>query len=364
MTVRPVPGVSRIGLRTADGCFYPLMPETFRGVRQVVLTTAGAGQRAADVELFREEPGGGERYQRLGAIRVNAAQDGGGRPDLVLRVSLEAGGVLRAGVTGPAGPAGQGGPGGEGGPAGGAPAGEGGTDELRVELQRFTAGEAALRAAPELAGVREAIAAGLPDDEPPAAAPAATAWRDAEEREDGGGAPGANGTPVEPFVHRCTSALPVNVAPYHRERIRWLAERPDLSGAEVDLLRSIYRRLAQDRDPARAAEAQAALRALHERTREGDGAGPAATAGDPRSPEPPNRDAPNGDTPEPDAAATDAGDSGTAAGAARAAFDRREYGEVLRLVHGARSRNGTRTPGADAAIPADVADYWLNADSP
>ncbi len=349
MTIRPAPGVSRIGLRTADGCFYPLMPETFRGVRQVVLTTAGAGQRAADVELFREEPGGGERYQRLGAIRVNAAQDGGGRPDLVLRVSLEAGGVLRAGVTGPAG--------------------EGGADELRVELQRFTAGEAALRAAPELAGVREAIAAGLPDDEPPAVAPAATAWRDAEEREDGGGAPGAIGTPVEPFVHRCTSALPVNAAPYHRERVRWLAERSDLSGAEVDLLRSIYRRLAQDRDPARAAEAQAALRALHERTREGDGAGPAATVGDPRSPEPPNRDAPNGDTPEPDAAATGAGDSGAAAGAARAAFERREYGEVLRLVHGARSRNGARSrhgthaPGADGAIPADVADYWLDAGS-
>lgn len=336
MTVRPAPGVSRIGLRTADGCFYPLMPETFRGVRQVVLTTAGAGQRSADVELFLEEPGGGERYQRLGAIRVNAAQDGGERPDLVLRVSLEAGGALRAGVTGPAG--------------------EGEADELRVELQRFTAGEAALRTAPGLAGVREAIAAGLPDDEPPAAAPAATAWRDAEEREDDGGAPGANGTPIETFVHRCTSALPVNAAPYHRERIRWLAERPDLSGAEVDLLRSTYRRLAQDRDPARAAEAQAALRVPDQRTREG--AGPAASAGDPLSPEPPNPDAPNGDTPEPDAAATNAGDSGTAAGAARAAFERREYGEVLRLVR------STRAPGADAAIPADVADYWLDADSP
>lgn len=351
MTVRPAPGVSRIGLRTADGCFYPLMPETFRGVRQVVLTTAGAGQRSADVELFLEEPGGGERYHPLGAIRVNAAQDGGERPDLVLRVSLEAGGVLRAGVTGPAGPAGQEGPG-----------GEGGADELRVELQRFTAGEAALRTAPELAGVREAIAAGLPDDEPPAAAPAATAWRGAEEREDGGETPGANGTPIEPFVHRCTSALPVNAAPHHRERVRWLAERPDLSGAEVGLLRSIYRRLAQDRDPARAAEAQAALRALDQRTRDGDGAGPAASsampADDALSTEPPNPDAPNGGTPEPDAAATGASDSGAAAGAAQAAFERREYGEVLRLVH------GTRAPGADGAIPADLADYWLDADSP
>ena len=360
MTVRPAPGVSRIGLRTADGCFYPLMPETFRGVRQVVLTTAGAGQRAADVELFLEEPGGGERCQRLGAIRVNAAQDGGGRPDLVLRVSLEAGGVLRAGVTGPAGQ--------------GDPGGEGGADELRVELQRFTAGDAALRTAPGLAGVREAIAAGLPDDEPPAAAPAATAWRDAEEREDGGGAPGANGTPVEPFVHGCTSALPVNAAPHHRERVRWLAERPDLSGAEVDLLRSTYRRLAQDRDPARAAEAHAALRALDQRTREADGAGPAAgpatPAGDPLSLEPPSPDAPRRESPECDSAAAGASDSGAAAGAARSAFDRREYGEVLRLVHGARSRNGARSqdagraPGADGAIPADLADYWLDAGAP
>ncbi len=313
MTVRPAPGVSRIGLRTADGCFYPLVPETFRGVRQVVLTTAGAAQRAADVELFLEEPGGGERYHHLGTVRMDAAPDGAGRPDLVLRVSLDAGGVLHAAVTGPVG-----------------------QGELRVALQRFTSGETALRTAPELAGVRETIAAGLLDGEPPAA-PAAATWRDAGGRVDAGG-----GTPVEPFVYRCTSALPVNATPYDRERVRWLAERPDLSGEEVDLLRSVYRRLAQDRDPARAGEAHAALRALDERPHERDAVGPGA--------------------PSPDPGGTDAGDpvagGATAAGEAQAAFERREYGEALRLLHAARAA------GAGRAIPADIADYWLDARSP
>ena len=332
MTVRPAPGVSRIGLRTADGCFYPLMPTTFRGVREVVLTTAGPAQRAAEVELFLEEPGGGERCQHLGTIRVDAPPDGGGRPDLVLRVSLEAGGVLRAGVTGPAGPA--------------------GADDLRVSVQGFSAGDAALRTAPGLAGVRETIAAGLLDDEPPAAAPAAAEWRDAEERTDGGDPPGGAGTPIEPFVHRCTSALPVNAAPYHRERIRWLADRPDLSGAEVDLLRSVYRRLAQDRDPARADEAQAALRALDQRTQERDGtgsdaAGPGAPSSE-SSPEPPSSEPIAADAADPDAAAQ----------AARAAFERREYGEVVRLLHLDRAAGGA------GAIPADVAGYWLDAGSP
>ena len=308
MTVRPAPGVSRIGLRTADGCFYPLMPETFRGVRQVVLTTAGAAQGAADVELFLEEPGGGERCQHLGTVRVEAAPDGAGRPDLVLRVSLRAGGVLRATVTGPGGRQG----------------------DLRVALQRFTTGKTVLRPAGHLAGVREIVAAGLLDDQPPAAAPAATAWRDAGGGTAAGGEKAAGtGTPVEPFVYRCTSALPVNATPYDRERVRWLAERPDLSGQEVDLLRSVYRRLAQDRDPARAREAQAALRDLDERSPE--------DAGD--------------------------ADAGGPAGKAREAFERRAYGEVLRLLHDARSRYDARAAGGEQAMPADIADYWLDSRS-
>lgn len=310
MTVRPAPGVARIGLRTADGCFYPLMPETFRGVRQVVLTTAEAAQRA-DIELFQEEPGGVGRYHHLGTVHLDAVQpdpapDGAGRPDLVLRVSLDADGALHAAVTGPAG-----------------------QGELRAALQRPASGETALRTAPELAGVRETIAAGLLDGEPRAAAPAATAWRDA------GGAGGADGvTPVETFVYRCTSALPVNAAPYDRERVRWLAERPDLSDAEADLLRSIYRRLAQDRDPARVREAQAALRSLDERTHERDTAGPPAVG-------PPAED-------------TEAAGGESPARQAPAAFERREYGAVLRLLHAARAA------GAGRALPADLADYWLD----
>ena len=352
MTVRPAPGVARIGLRTADGCFYPLMSETFRGVRQVVLTTAEAAQRAADVELFREEPGGGERYRHLGTVHLetgadDAAPDGAGRPDLVLRVSLDAGGVLHASVTGPAG-----------------------QGELRAALQDSAAGETALRTAAELAGVRETIAAGLLDGEPRAAAPAATAWRagaGAGEAAAGGDVGGEGGdgeggggvTPIEPFVYRCTSTLPVNAAPYDRERVRWLAERPDLSDAEADLLRSIYRRLERDRDPARARQAQAALRSLDERTRGRGTAGPRAAG----------RHADGADDTGADAAGGGASSARQAAAFARAsaAFDRREYGAVLRLLHAVDGALGldldhgaARAAGAGRAIPADLADYWLD----
>ena len=342
MTVRPAPGVARIGLRTADGCFYPLMSETFRGVRQVVLTTAEVAQRAADVELFREEPGGGERYRHLGTVHLetgadDAAPDGAGRPDLVLRVSLDAGGVLHASVTGPAG-----------------------QGELRAALQDSAAGETALRTAAELAGVRETIAAGLLDGEPRAAAPAATAWRAGS----GAGEAGAGGAPVEPFVHRCTSTLPVNAAPYDRERVRWLAERPDLSDAEADLLRSIYRRLERDRDPARARQAQAALRSLDERTRERDTAGPRAAGRHADGADDTDADAAGGASPARQAAAFA---RSAAFAQASAAFDRREYGAVLRLLHAVDGALGldlddgaARAAGAGRAIPADLADYWLD----
>ncbi len=349
MTVRPAPGAARIGLRTADGCFYPLMSETFRGVRQVVLTTAEAAQRAADVELFREEPGGGERYRHLGTVHLetgadDAAPDGAGRPDLVLRVSLDAGGVLHASVTGPAG-----------------------QGELRAALQDSAAGETALRTAAELAGVRETIAAGLLDGEPRAAAPAATAWRAGSGAGEAGagGDGGAGGVaPVEPFVYRCTSTLPVNAAPYDRERVRWLAERPDLSDAEADLLRSIYRRLERDRDPARARQAQAALRSLDERTRERDTAGPRAAGRHADGADDTDADAAGGASPARQAAAFA---RASAFAQASAAFDRREYGAVLRLLHAVDGALGldlddgaARAAGAGRAIPADLADYWLD----
>ena len=292
MTVRPAAGLSRIGVRTADGCFFPLMLDSFRGVRQLVLTPAGAGQDAADVELFLEEPGGGAGYQHLGTVHVEADA---GRPDLVLRVALDAGRVLTANVTGPAA-----------------------RGELRVALQRYTSRDVTMRAPAPLAGVRETIAAGHLDSEPHRLEPPATAWRDA-------GAPADAGAmqPVERFVHRCTSVLPLNATPDDRARIAWLVERPGLRREEADLLRHLCSRMAGDEDPERAGFARAAMRSVDE------------------------------------LAADRAADQGAAAGGGDApatehedAYARRDYGEVLRLLHAARA-------AGDPAIPADLADYWL-----
>lgn len=298
MTVRPAAGLSRIGVRTADGCFFPLMLDSFRGVRQLVLTTAGTGQDAADVELFLEEPGGGAGYQHLGTVHVETGHvetADAGRPDLVLRVALDAGRVLTATVTGPAA-----------------------RGELRVALQRYTSRDLTMRAPARLAGVRETIAAGDVDGEPHRLEPVATAWRDA-------GAPADADAmqPVERFVHRCTSVLPLNATPDDRARIAWLVERPDLRRDEAELLRHLCSRMAGDEDPERAGFARAAMRSVDELA--ADRAADQGAAGG-------GRDAP----------ATEHED----------AYARRDYGEVLRLLHAARV-------AGDPAISADLADYWL-----
>ena len=255
MTVRPVTGLSRIGLRTADGCFCPLMLESFRGVRQLVLTTTEATQQAADIELFLEEPGGGERYQHLGTVHLDdTAATGAHRPDLVLRVSLDTGRVLTAVVTGPAG-----------------------RGELRVALQRYSLGDIGMSTTPDLARVREVSATGDLDGEPRSLpAPAAASWRAA-----GGRADDDTVISLPRFVHRCTSTMPVNAMPHDPERILWLAERADADDTDAD------------------------------------GA------------EPP-------------------------AGEVRAAFERREYGLVQRLLH------DTRSDGTESGIPAELTDYWLD----
>ena len=295
MTVRPAAGLSRIGLRTADGCFFPLMLEGSRGVREVVLTTADPAQTAADVELFLEEPGGGAGYQHLGTVHVAETADAA-RPDLVLRVALDAGRVLTATVTGPAV-----------------------RGDLRVALQRYTESDATLRTPARLAGVRETLEAGHLDSEPDRMEPAANAWRDS-----GGAADASAVQPVERFVHRCTAVLPLNATPDDRARIAWLIERPGLRRDEADLLRDVCGRMAGDDDPDRAGFARAALRSVDELTA-GAATGPGAAAG-------------GGDAPAPDL---------------QAAYRRRDYRDVLRLLSAARET------GSDPGVPADLADYWL-----
>ena len=311
MTVRPVAGRSRIGLRTADGCFVPLMLDSFRGVRQVVLTTADAQQDAADVELYLEEPGGGAGYRHLGTVHLQETAAGGaGRPDLVLRVALDAGQVLTATVTGP-----------------------GGRGSLRVALQRYASGDATLRAPARLAGVREVVDAGHLDGEPHRMEPAATAWLAA-------GAPAEADAvqPVERFVHRCTSVLPLN-APDDRARIVWLLERPDLSREEADLLRSVCQRMAGDGDPERAGFARAVMRSVDELAAGAPEDRATASGGD--------------DTPATAMPAAEVPAAEVQAAEVQAAYGRRDYGEVLRLLHAARES------GVEPAIPADLAAYWL-----
>jgi len=60
----------RIGLRTADGRFYPLFSRDYRGSKRIVLTTADPQQRVAHLEFFVEGEAGAGAVQRLGHLRL------------------------------------------------------------------------------------------------------------------------------------------------------------------------------------------------------------------------------------------------------------------------------------------------------
>ena len=289
MTARSVPGVSRIGIRTADGCFYPLMLESFRGVRELVLTTTNSEQKTVDVDFFMEEPGGGDRYQHLGTVRLHNTEFGGSRPDLVLRVSLAAGHVLTAVLTGPAG-----------------------QGNLRVALQRYSFGKFLMRIGPDLPRTLETVAAGLLDGEPRKfPAPAAAAWRAA-----GGRIDDERATSLARFVHRSISTMPINALPYDPARILWLAQRADLNKDEAELVRSVCRHLINDPDSAGANVTDAVIKSAVQHADE-------------------NREEP--EILEPSSSLP-----------VREAFLQRDYGRVLRLLNS--THQTSPTPGITSEI--------------
>lgn len=288
MTVRPVVGLSRIGLRTADDCFFPLMLESFRGVRRFILTTTSYKQEAAAVELFLEQPGGGNRYHYLGAMRIDDVPSVGlSRPDLRLQVALDTGRVLTAVLVGPRG-----------------------SSKLRVALTRYCGGDTEMPSLPALMDVRVVVAAGHLDEMSRPGAPDAAA---ALSRDT------ALGAPIELFVHRSTSTTPINAEPNNLPRIRWLTERDDLRLSEVNLLHSIYRSLAQSRDPQRTRFAAAGMRSLNDRY---------TVRGTEPTEDPVIRKA-------------------------QEAFSGREYGKTMTLLRAAREKSIL------SATRAELIDYWL-----
>ena len=289
MKVGAVVGLSRIGLRTADGCFFPVMLESFRGMKQIILTTVSSQQVAVSVELFLEEPGGGKHYNYLGSLRIDNIVAGDlRRPDLVLRVGIDADRVLTAVLKGPEG-----------------------SSDLRVLLKRYSSGDCQMHREPGLMDPRTLITAGHLEETPLAGVPdAATALSQGSRQ----------GEPIELFVHRSTSVLPLNVEPYDLPRINCFTDRVDLIQSELEALRSIYGRLAQEQDPEQSHIGAAGLRSLKDRK----------VVESPDSDESPS--APH----------------------VQSAFDKGEYGDMVRLLQPARDA------GLASETEREVIDYWFH----
>ena len=124
--------------------------------------------------------------------------------------------------------------------------------------------------------------------------------------------------PIELLVYRSTSVLPLNVEPYDLERILWLTERDDLVRSEIEVLRSIYGRLAQD--PEQSCTGVAGIRSLKDRKVVGD---------------------------------ADSGED-SAVAHAQAAFDKREYGDMVRLLRAALDADFASVTEREAF------DYWFH----
>ena len=45
-----------IGLRLADGSFYPMFDEEFRGTKRVVLTTVHDNQTSVQIDIYKGDP--------------------------------------------------------------------------------------------------------------------------------------------------------------------------------------------------------------------------------------------------------------------------------------------------------------------
>jgi hypothetical protein len=84
-----------IGVRLADGSFYPVLDEGAPETKKIILTTAQAGQRRACIAVFRGGPGG-ENMSLLREFRIdNIGGDYPGDADIELTLSLDSGFKLR-----------------------------------------------------------------------------------------------------------------------------------------------------------------------------------------------------------------------------------------------------------------------------
>jgi LysM repeat protein len=88
---------SRIGIKVADGSFYPVLEEGFTGRKKLTLTTVKDNQSKVQIDLYRGEGDGLDNAQYIGSLIIeNITAAVKGEPDIELLLGLDTAGELTA----------------------------------------------------------------------------------------------------------------------------------------------------------------------------------------------------------------------------------------------------------------------------
>ena len=90
---------STIGIKIANGEYYPILSETDLVRRRLILTTASDNQEKAQIEFFKAEENDAESLSFLGSLQiVDIEPSPKGKPEIELVLGIDAGGRLNAAV--------------------------------------------------------------------------------------------------------------------------------------------------------------------------------------------------------------------------------------------------------------------------
>ncbi len=88
---------STIGIKIADGSYYPVLAEGFTGTKRLTLTTVKDGQDRVQIDLYRGEGHILDNAHYIGSLIIeNIAPAAQGEPEIELILGLDAGGELTA----------------------------------------------------------------------------------------------------------------------------------------------------------------------------------------------------------------------------------------------------------------------------
>ena len=89
---------SRIGIRVADGSFFPILDEQQRGARKrLVLTTVSENQDSVQIDLYRGQGDELSSAEYVGSLVIQSiSQAGAGEPEIQLILGLDSQGNLNA----------------------------------------------------------------------------------------------------------------------------------------------------------------------------------------------------------------------------------------------------------------------------